>query len=71
MLGSRSLYRKVFLKLSRQNLTSVDVLTTKVDLRTVRVKILLMAVDPLHRYSNETERANEDIYDDFKLKKRL
>ena len=28
-----------------------------------------MAVDPYHRYSNEAERANEDIYDDFKLKK--
>ena len=28
-----------------------------------------MAVDPYHRYSNESERANEDIYDDFKLKK--
>ena len=28
-----------------------------------------MAVDPSHRYSNETERANWDIYDDFKLKK--
>ena len=30
-----------------------------------------MAVDPWHRYSNESERANEDIYDDFKLKKPL
>ena len=28
-----------------------------------------MAVDPQHRYSNESEMANEDIYDDFKLKK--
>ena len=28
-----------------------------------------MAVDSQHRYSNESERANEDIYDDFKLKK--
>ena len=28
-----------------------------------------MVVDPYHRYSNESERANEDIYDDFKLKK--
>ena len=42
---------------------------TKVDPRTVRVKIFPMAVDPWHRYSNESERANEDIYDDFKLKK--
>ena len=33
---------------SRQNLTSVDVriLTTKVDLRTVRINIFLMVVDP-------------------------
>ena len=28
-----------------------------------------MAVDPQHRYSNESEKANEDIYDDFKMKK--
>ena len=28
-----------------------------------------MAVDPQHRYSNETERTDQDIYDDFKLKK--
>ena len=26
-----------------------------------------MAGNPLHMYSNESERANEDIYDDFKL----
>ena len=28
-----------------------------------------MAVDPWDRYSNESERANEDIYDHFKMKK--
>ena len=28
-----------------------------------------MAVDPYHRYSNEAERDNKEIYDDFKLKK--
>ena len=28
-----------------------------------------MAVDPWHKYSIETGRANYDIYDDFKLKK--
>ena len=28
-----------------------------------------MAVDPSHRYSNKSEKDNEDIYDDFKLKK--
>ena len=44
-------------------------MTTKVDPRAVRVKIFLMAVDPSHRYSNESERADEDIYDNFKLKK--
>ena len=45
--------------MNRQNLTSVDgqILMTKVDRRTVRVKIFLMAVDLYHRYSN------------FKLKK--
>ena len=33
------------------------------------IKIFLMTVYPLYRYSNETERANVDIYDDLKLKK--
>ena len=42
---------------------------TKVNPRTVGVKIFLLAVDPWHSYLNESERANEDIYDDFKLKK--
>ena len=32
---------------------------------------MLMVVDPQHRYSNEAERANEDIYDNFKSKKKL
>ena len=32
-------------------------------------KIFIMAVDPKHGHSNEPERANLDIYDDFKLKK--
>ena len=27
-----------------------------------------MAVNTQHRYSNEAERANYDIYDDFKMK---
>ena len=30
-----------------------------------------MAVDPQHRYSNETERVHQDIYDAFKLKKAI
>ena len=38
-------------------------LKTKVDPRTVRVNIFLMAVDSKHRYWNELERANEDIYE--------
>ena len=45
-----------------------QILTSKVDPRTVRVKLFIMAVDPELRYSNEVERANQDIYD-FKLKK--
>ena len=27
-----------------------------------------MVLDPKHKYSNEAERADKDIYDDFKLK---
>ena len=37
---------------------SRQILTTKVDPRTVRVNIFIMVVDPEHRYSNESERAN-------------
>ena len=48
---------------------SRQILTPKVDPRTVRVEIFLIAVEPYHRYSNEQASANEDIYDDFKLKK--
>ena len=42
---------------------------TEIDPRTVRVEIFVMAVDPSHRYSNESERANKDIYADFQVKK--
>ena len=55
-LGESDVYR-------RQNLT------TKVDPCAVKVKIFLLIVDLLHRHSNESERANYDIYDDFTLKK--
>ena len=34
-----------------------QILTSEVDPRTVRVKTFLMAVDPYHMYSNESERA--------------
>ena len=44
----------------RQNLTP--------KVRIERVKILIMAVNPQHRYANEAERANQDIYVDFELK---
>ena len=30
-----------------------------------------IAIDPEHRYSNEGERANEKIYDEFEFKKNL
>ena len=48
-----------------------QILTTEVDPRAVRIKIFIMAVDPWHGYSNESERDNEHIYDDLKLKKTL
>ena len=35
-----------------------QILTSKVNPRTVKVKIFLIAEDPYHRYSNESERAN-------------
>ena len=30
--------------------------------------MFIMTVDPQHRYSNEAEKGNQDIYDDFKLR---
>ena len=42
-----------------------------IDFSQLKTKIFLMVVDPKHRYSNESERANLDIYDDLKLKKTL
>ena len=30
-----------------------------------------MAIDPYHKYSNEAERANYDIYDDYKIIKKV
>ena len=41
--------------------TPSQILTTKVEPRPVRENVLIMAVDPYHRYSNEPA--------DFKLKK--
>ena len=35
-----------------------QILPSKVDTRTVRVKIIIMTVDPLHRYSNEPKIAD-------------
>ena len=49
----------------RQNLTHKD------GPHTERIKIFPMAINPLHRYSNETERANQDNNGCFKLKKNL
>ena len=40
--------------------------TSKVDPRTERIKLFIMAVDP--NGTNGTGRDNEDIYDDFNLK---
>ena len=35
-----------------------QILTSKVDPSTVRLKIFIMDMDPYHRYSNEAERAD-------------
>ena len=45
-----------------------QILTTTVDPRAVSVNIFIMAVLPWHMYSKESERPNEEIYDDFKLR---
>ena len=42
-------------------------MTTKIYPRSVRVEIFIIAVDQEHGYSNELEKANQDIYDDFQF----
>ena len=37
----------------------------------VVVNIFITIVDLKHRYSNESERANKNIYDDFELNKTI
>ena len=54
-LTSRGMDR---LQSSESDVCRRQILQTKVDPHTVRVKIFTMAVDPLHRYSNVSERAN-------------
>ena len=43
---------------SESDVCRPQILTYKVDPRAERIEIFIMAVDPQHRYSNETERAN-------------
>ena len=56
-------------KEEREDVCRRQILTYKDGPRTERIKIFLMVVDPQHRYSNESERANSDSYGDFKLEK--
>ena len=47
-----------------------QILMSKVDPRAKRVKTnYILAVDPQYRHSKEAGGANQDIYDDFELKK--
>ena len=57
--------------MSESDVCRRQILTYKDCPCTERIKHFLMAIDQLHRYSNESERANEVIYDDFNLKKPL
>ena len=43
---------------SKSDVCRRQILTSKVDPRIVRGKIFSMAVNPYHRYSNKSERAN-------------
>ena len=56
---------------SKSDVCRRQILTSKVNPRTVRVKIFITAVETQHRYSTEAETASYDIYDDSKLKKKL
>ena len=44
-------------------------MTSKIYPRTERIKQINMAFEPCHRYSNEAERADLEIYNDYKFKK--
>ena len=55
--------------MSESDVCRRKILTSKVDPCIERLNIFIIAVDPENRYSNEAERANWVIYDDFKLKK--
>ena len=56
---------------SESDVSRRQILTYKDDRRAERIKFFQMAVEPFHRFSNEADRANSVIYDDFKLKKNL
>ena len=55
---------------SESDVCRCQILTYKDGPRTARIKIFLMAVDPIHRYSNEAERANLDSCDDSEWSRR-
>ena len=47
----------------------MQLLKSKDSPRTEIIKKNIRAIDPKNRYSNQADRANYDIYDDFKLKR--
>ena len=77
LFGLKSASNRIYPALAAQGLTlsargsTLDVRFwhLKSILHTGRVNIFIMTVDLEHRYSNRSERDNQDIYDDFKLKK--
>ena len=46
-----------------------QIMTSKIDPRTKSKNVYFGRRPVAYRYSNKTETANQDIYDDFKLKK--
>ena len=54
--------------MSESDVCRRQILTFKVDPPTVKVQGCIMAVDPYHSYLNDSERANQDIYNDFQIK---
>ena len=56
---------------SKSDAQKRQILTSKVGHPTERMKTFIVTVDPSNMSSNETERANQDICGDLKLKKTL
>ena len=55
------------LYMSESDVCRRQILTYKDGPRTGRIKTIIMTVDPYHYVFKESDRADQEVYDDFKL----